>query len=154
MSLHKLLEIRTKRKERIFVELRIASDNIATREKILNEKEKQLADYKIQRLIEQKALFDKITSKGFTVKEHDKYIAALKKTDEQELKYVEHLKMAETLLQTAKHDYQQAKEKSLAVMRELERLTEILKGSEKSEKRAALRKEETEAEDFVCSGRF
>ena len=34
-------------------------------------------------------------------------------------------------------------------MREFEKLTEILKGSEKVEKMMALRKEELEAEDYV-----
>lgn len=150
MSLQKLLEIRTKRKERIFIDLRVASENIVSREKIQKEKEEGLSNYRVQRVVTQKALFDDIASQGFTIDDHNKYLAELEKIDDQEKQYVEHLQMANTLLQTAKSEYQQTKAKSLAIMREFEKLAEILKGSEKAEKIMALRKEETESEDYVA----
>lgn len=149
MSLQKLLEIRTKRKERIFIDLRIASENIVLREKIQKEKEENLSTYRVQRVEKKKRLFDDIASQGFTIEDHEKYLAKLTKIDDQEKQYVEHLQMANTLLQTAQNEYQQTKAKSLAIMREFEKLTEILKGSEKAEKMMALRKEELEAEDYV-----
>jgi len=57
-------------------------------------------------------------------------------------------------LQAAKNEYQQIKTKSLSVVRELEKLTEILKGTEENEKVLLLKKEESEAEEFMPINKF
>lgn len=151
MSLRKLLDIRSKRKDRVFSELQIARKNVIAREKMVKEKKAQLENYYTERTHKKKSLFDDISSRSFTKREHIKYLAKLAAIDAQEKKYTDHLKMAETLLQTAENDFQQAKLKSTEVLREIEKLTEILKGTEDSERVIALRKEEREAEDFVST---
>ena len=149
MSLKKLLDIRTKRKERVFLELSIANDTIATRKENLQKANDNLAYYRDWRVKEQKSLFKDLTSQQFTPKEYEKYMAKLTKIDVQEQQYVEQIQTAESLVHTAEKEYQKVKKKSLAVTRELEKLTEILKGSEDAERTMMLRKEEREAEDFM-----
>ncbi len=148
MSLQKLLNIRKKRKDRVFTELRIAKNNIANREKMWLAKREELENYYMERVQKKKQLFDKLSSKGFTTKEYAKYQAKLNAIDQQEKQYTERLKMAENLLQKAEEDYWQLKKKSSAIIREVEKLTEILKGVEQREKLKACRQEELEVEDF------
>lgn len=148
MSLQKLLNIREKRKDRVFTELRIAKNNIANREKMWLAKREELENYYMERAKKKKQLFDKLSSKGFTTKEYTKYRAKLNAIDQQEKQYTERLKMAENLLQKAEEDYWQLKKKSNAVIREVEKLTEILKDTNQQEKQKTNRQEEIEADDF------
>lgn len=151
MSLKKLLDIRTKRKERVFLELSIANDVVVARKIDLNNANNYLIHFRDWRVKEQKSLFDTLTSKQFTPKEYEKYMAKLTKIDAQEHQLIEQIKLAESAVQDAEKNYQKIKTKSLAVTRELEKLTEILEGEEKDEKIMKLRKEEREAEDFMPS---
>jgi len=154
MSLKKLLDIREKRKEKVFLELSIANDTVVAREENLQKAKETLVFYREWRVKKQKSLFDDLTSQQFKPKEYEKYLAKLTKIDVQENYYSEQLKAAEPLLQAAKNEYQQIKTKSLSVVRELEKLTEILKGTEENEKVLLLKKEESEAEEFMPINKF
>lgn len=154
MSLKKLLEIREKRKERVFLELSIASNLITTKRQALQKSKENLVYYREWRVKTQKTLFDELTSQQFKPKEYEKYLAKLTKIDMQERSYIEQRETAESLVHEAEKAYQQVKEKSLEVTRELEKLTEILKGSEADEKIMMQRKEENEAEEFLPSIKY
>lgn len=149
MSLQKLLEIRTKRKERIFAELQSASNTVVACQQKLEQASNDLQAYYIWKAEEQDSLFKELSKQKFTAKEYQRYLEKLAKIDVQERHYKEQIETGKTMLQTAKQDYEAIKVKSLAIAREMEKLTEILKGTDKIEKKKAIRKEEFEAEDFV-----
>jgi len=94
MSLKKLLDIREKRKEKVFLELSIANDTVVAREENLQKAKETLVFYREWRVKKQKSLFDDLTSQQFKPKEYEKYLAKLTKIDVQENYYSEQLKAA------------------------------------------------------------